>query len=112
MGISFLSKNCGGISSGSGQYVSMSPNPKNFKILNLIELENTYAEIHYPDCKNYEGVKIVVFEGKVADKLLKLTELDPHFSTQELSPIARFKPDNRGKYMALQICKGDIWNHH
>ena len=40
------------------------PNPANYKIISTLKIGNILiAEIVYPDCKNYEGKKILVFEG-------------------------------------------------
>ena len=87
--------------------VNINPNPSKFKIIKIFELENTYAEILYPDCKNYEGLKILVFKGKVAGQLSKIKEIDPHFDDKkQLSPMARFKPDNEGRWLALKLAKG------
>lgn len=87
-------------------YFSMNPNPKNFRIDKLIELQNTYVEVYYPDAKNYEGNKVMVYKGKVAQQILAAKELDPHFSDNGLSPIARFTPTIEGKFYAMQLTKG------
>lgn len=86
----------------------LNPDPCNFKIEKLIELENTYAEIHYPDANNYEGNKVLVFRGRVAEQLLKASEIDPHFYENGLPLIARLKPDFYGKWLGMQIAKGII----
>lgn len=104
MGIG-LGKRCGGYQTAI-KYVSMNPNPANFKIEKMLELENTYVEVFYPDAKNYEGNKVLVFKGCVAQELMAAKEIDPHFSDAFLSPIARFKPDFYGKWLAMQITKG------
>lgn len=89
--------------------VNLNPNPKNFKILKLLEIENTYVEVLYPDARNYEGRKILVYAGQVAQDIMNAKELDPHFSADnKLTPIARFKPDAIGEWMAVQIAKGRI----
>ncbi len=85
--------------------VNLNPNPKNYKIRKLIELDNTYVEVFYPDAKNYEGNKVMVYAGKVAEKLLAADELDPHFQESGLSPIARFAPTEEGKFLAMQLTK-------
>jgi hypothetical protein len=87
--------------------VNVNPNPKNFKIVSLMELENTYVEINYPDCKNYEGNKVLVYKGKVGKQLIQASEIDPHFTPEGLSPIARFAPTFEGRYIAMQITKGN-----
>ena len=88
-----------------GRVTSVCPNPKNFKIKVMVELENTYVEINYPDCSNYEGDKVMVFEGRVAERLLSSSEIDPHFS-EGFSPLARFSPTAIGKSLAMQLAKG------
>lgn len=103
MGCSFM-KSCGGIQTET-KYISMNPNPKNFRIDKLIELQNTYVEIFYPDAKNYEGNKVLVFRGKVARELLSAKEIDPHFNCGFLAPIARFEPSELGKLLGMQLAK-------
>lgn len=99
-------RGCGGYTEKK-VYISMNPNPKNFKIEALVEIENTYVEVFYPDAKNYEGRKIMVYKGKVAEQIMKATELDPHFQPEGLTPIARFAPTLEGKYLAMQLTKGN-----
>lgn len=87
-------------------YVSMNPNPKNFKIIKMIELPNyTYVEAFYPDAKNYEGNKVMVYAGRKAEAILNAKELDPHFEKNGLFPIARFEPTEIGKLLAMQLAK-------
>lgn len=101
MGLNFLGSGRGGCVIGD-----KNPNPRNFKIEKMIELENTYAEINYPDAKNYEGNKVLVFRGRVAEQLIKASEIDPHFYEEGLPLIARLKPDFYGKWLGMQIAKG------
>lgn len=67
----------------------------------------TVAEIHYPDCQNYEGNKILVFEGTSVAKVRKLRSIDPHFCERKehISPIARFAPTKRGWSNAIVFCR-------
>jgi len=102
-----LTKRCYGTISNT-VYVSMNPNPKNFEIIKLIELENTYVEVFYPDAKSYEGNKVLVYKGRMAEQIMSAKELDPHFSETGLSPIARFAPTIEGKCLAMQLTKRDI----
>src|SRR5262245_35821448 len=83
------------------------PDPKNFSILRT-RIIGTFliAKISYPDCKNYEGKKILVFSDTRRSELLKAKSLDPHFCEGEhLSPIARFEPTKKGWEMAVLMCK-------
>lgn len=89
----------------NGEYVSMNPNPCNFQIIEIVEFNNTYVEAIYPDAKNYEGRKVMVYAGKVAKKIKSAKRLDPHFSCVGLSPIARFAPTDDGRFLAMKIAQ-------
>lgn len=71
------------------------PNPYNY----LIVL------INYPDCKNYEGNKVLLYKDIKIKDLKKQDSIDPHFSNNKLkhSPIARFVPTISGWQMALKL---------
>jgi hypothetical protein len=79
------------------------PNPANFEILNSIErFGNVALYIKYPNCKNYEGNKILVYKGVGKNQIVNLKEIDPHFSDDgSLSPVARFEPTQRGWILAM-----------
>ncbi len=80
------------------------PNPKNFKIKTSLQCKRfLIVWINYPDCKNYEGDKILLYEGVTMKKLLKQKSIDPHFSENKKfhSPIARFVPTQNGWYLAM-----------
>jgi len=88
----------GGSKCSSSPYAAPQSNPKpeNFKILNEQYLNGYLILIvNYPDCKNYEGKKVLVYNNfKSSVDLLAFNNgrLDPHFSIGKGSPIARFKP--------------------
>jgi hypothetical protein len=87
------------------------PDPANYRIIDTLTVGNILiAEIQYPDCKNYEGRKILVFEGVSAQALRGQKLIDPHFSknSQYISPIARFEPTTKGWAMATSFAK--MWN--
>jgi len=87
------------------------PDPANYKIIDTLTVGNILiADIQYPDCKNYEGRKILVFEGVTAKSLRGQKLIDPHFSknSKYLSPIARFEPTDRGWKMAESFAK--MWS--
>lgn len=94
--------------SGCGAIVTGNPNPKRFIIVSIIEGKNTYAEIYYPDCTNYEGRKILVYAGKVAGILQQAKEIDPHFQESGLNLLARFAPTEQGKRLAIKLCEDEI----
>ncbi len=78
------------------------PDPSRWKLLEQKIFTNGYVlKVRYLDCTNFEGVKIIVFHGKMS--LPKI--LDPHFSEGKNSPIARFRPDKKGWGMAIKLAK-------
>ncbi len=81
------------------------PDPLRFTIERVKETGPYLAGlIHYPDCTNYEGRKIIVFEGLTETKLRSMKYLDPHFF--EGGPVmARFQPDESGWENALQLMR-------
>ncbi len=83
------------------------PNPKKFKIEKIKSVSRfVIAKIRYPDCTNYEGNKILVFENASKKEILSKKEIDPHFcESNHLSPIARFEPTKRGWQNAIVFCK-------
>ena len=88
--------------------VGNNPNPHNYNILSIEVVNNfTIMEVEYPDCKNYEGKKILVFEKHLnVLKLLNQKMIDPHFSDNPsiIHPIARFIPTEYGLKMARVFC--------
>lgn len=74
------------------------PNPNKFKINKVATITPTLlvVEIEYAGCTNFEGKKICVFNGFTEEVLRSLKSIDPHFDTNPLTPIARFKPNEEG----------------
>lgn len=87
--------------------VPSAPDPHNFKILNYAEIGNyLLVKLRYPDCTNYEGLKICLFENVGYLVLLGSNSLDPHFSpTNDITPIARFEPTEEGWNMGLKLAR-------
>jgi len=89
------------------------PNPYNFKILQSVVTRYAskvclVVKIHYPDAKNFEGIKILVYcDIDGADNLLaKLSnKIDPHFNDSGPCPDARFPPTQKGWRNALAFAK-------
>ena len=80
----------------------VAPNPLRWELLQMASFSNAYVlKVKYIGCTNFEGVKIMVYEGKYGG----LISLDPHFADNDKSPIARFKPDNKGWDRALALAK-------
>ena len=84
------------------------PNPNNWQALQIKEIgKYLVLELKYPDCTNYEGRKILVFENITMIDLINQRSIDPHFSSNKVmkSPIARFVPTQAGWNMAVDFCK-------
>lgn len=80
------------------------PNPAKFRIIETKQVGgNVVAKIRYPDCTNYEGVKICLFVGTTEADLRGRVKLDPHFCEGSLSPFARFKPTAAGWEAAIAM---------
>ena len=81
------------------------PDPANFEIQKLTDKGGGYiiARIRYPDCTNYNGDKILLFKDMTRTHIESLNRLDPHFSDDRNSPIARFKPTGEGFRLAMML---------
>lgn len=87
---------------------SGNPKPDKFRIEKYKIVSNFLVVlVHYPDCQNYEGQKILVFKDLTVEKLHNLRLLDPHFcnSPRHPSPVARFEPTDRGWQYAVLFCR-------
>lgn len=93
----------------SGNNKSGNPNPLNFRIDQISEIKGfKLVVVNYPDCKNYEGDKILVYDKGISVEQIKNSKfLDPHFcdTKEHISPIARFKPDKDGMLCAIVFCE-------
>jgi len=86
--------------------IAPNPNPINFKILKVEEFgRNLVAQIAYPDCINFEGIKICVFKDMSKIEIESLYSIDPHFSEGSQSPFARFKPNKEGWQFACILAR-------
>jgi len=75
------------------------PDPTQFTVIRAVaDKGNVVAMVRYPDAKNYEGLKILVYEGTTPNDLRTAQFLDPHFceSNAHISPVARFAPTPEG----------------
>ena len=80
------------------------PDPKNFEVINTLEDGDfLLVKIKYPDCTNYEGMKILLYFGVPLEKFRRLKKIDPHFCLECISPVARFEPTNNGWDLALRL---------
>lgn len=97
---------CGFSSCKDQKFSGENNNLKYFELLEVREFDNfTYVKVKFPHCSNYEGIKILIYEGKVEVKLKSLLKLDPHFQKEDFSPIARFAPSRVGEACALYFAK-------
>lgn len=65
------------------------------------------VKIHYPNCTNFEGNKILVFRDCTLQDLEEQVAIDPHFSDSKKyhHPIARFVPTEAGLRMAERFVR-------
>jgi hypothetical protein len=83
---------------------SPNPNPFRFEIREGFDYDKCCVlVVYYPDCTTFEGMKVLVTDGCVADyKVAK--SLDPHFF-EKGDVIARFKPTKEGIEQAKSFAK-------
>lgn len=84
------------------------PDPKVFKIVNQEVIGKfLLLQVQYPNCKNFEGSKILLYRNVSPLDLLVQGELDPHFSNKEkyIAPVARFIPTGEGWLMAKMFAQ-------
>lgn len=78
-----------GFSSTHTNYNSKNPNPKRWELVSRYDAPHAHAlKIKYPGCTNFEGIKILVYQGKFEG----LKDRDPHFFDKS-NLLARFRPD-------------------
>jgi len=84
------------------------PDPCNY-VLEKSEQIGSFliVEITYSDCTNYEGKKILMYDGITIRDLRRQKSIDPHFSSNKRfhSPIARFEPTEFGWIMAQKLAR-------
>lgn len=80
--------------------IAPNPSPDNWVLISKYYAKNGYVlKVKYYGCTNFEGIKILVYRGAFIER----EYLDPHFTSDENSPIARFKPTDEGFQMALDL---------
>jgi len=104
MGLSLFNNCC--VYPSNSNVVAPNPDPARFEIIQTKSFKNALiARIKYPDCTNYDGIKLCVYKGLNREDLRNARRLDPHFSTQHMSPFARFKPDKEGWDAACKLAE-------
>jgi hypothetical protein len=87
-------------------YSDRNPDPANYVILETYDIFGMLiVKIRYPNCTNYEGVKLLAYVDVTLEQLKKQKLIDPHFSNNPnfISPVARFEPTERGLEMAIKF---------
>jgi hypothetical protein len=87
--------------------ISGNPDPYDFKIIGTVwfgDRDTGYVvvQVLYPNCKNYEGVKILVMTRESLAEALSKGFLDPHFDPNS-GIVARFVPTALGLDLA-KVC--------
>ena len=82
------------------------PDPLNFNIIKIQQVgDNLVVLINYPNCTNYEGNKICLFKSMNIKTVIGMDTLDPHFSENDNSPFARFRPTDAGWEKAVLVAQ-------
>jgi hypothetical protein len=102
MGMRLFGRSFGDSYKYNDQNPNPNPNPLNFIVKRTKRIgDYVIAEINYPDCDNFEGNKILMWDGVDETFIKNLREIDPHFTNNKYSPIARFKPTKEGWDLAV-----------
>lgn len=85
--------------------VAGNPNPNRFIIKEIHSKgDNHVVKIEYPDARNYEGNKILVYYNVPLHKITSSDNLDPHFADNgSLAPFARLEPTEKGWEYACML---------
>ncbi len=82
------------------------PDPINFEILVIQQVgRHAVVKIRYPDCTNFDGIKICLFLNTDISGMWVRKEIDPHFADNANAPFARFRPDNDGWNIAIKVAE-------
>lgn len=87
---------------------SPNPNPDDYKLIRVEQIGKfLLVEAKYNGCTNFEGKKIMLYEGVTAVELWQQKSLDPHFDNKPnyVSPVARFEPTEKGWSMAKKLAE-------
>lgn len=104
----FSSSSCDTNKTTQQNVINSNPDPSNFKILKYKEIKNNLViHIEYPDSKNYEGKKILLYRNLLHIELIRQKIIDPHFSENNnfYSPFSRFEPTISGWNTACFLAK-------
>ncbi len=100
MGLSLFG-NC----SSTGAGPAPNPDPRRWELLGVWQADKAYVlHVRYLDCTNFEGRKVMVYRGRWLG-IAAGHFLDPHFTEDLSSPVARFRPDAEGWELACQLAR-------
>lgn len=91
----------------SGYSQTGNPNKHNFSVVRRLDIGKVVVvEVKYPDCRNHDGKKILVYDKKeIFERGVRNKSLDPHFLEIGNSPVARFEPSETGWIFAISFAK-------
>ena len=107
MGVSCLGNTCWTYPNKGKKTPPPNPDPSNFLVLDR-ESFGRYllVAVKYPDCTNYEGLKILIYKDVDVSEIRKAKSLDPHFQLDRMSPLMRIAPTPEGWNLGRAICAG------
>ena len=81
--------------------MSNTPNPKEFAIIQIKQINNhVVAKLQYPNCRNHNGLKILVWENTNLNDITMGSYIDPIMSINDVKLIAEFIPTEYGWKLA------------
>ncbi len=83
-----------------------SSDKKNYRFIRTHERNGIVVLwINYPQFKNYEGNKILVYKDTTLVDILNQDYIDPHFLEERgrINPFARFRPTEEGWTIAVRL---------
>jgi hypothetical protein len=71
----------------------VNPNPSNFNIVKIEQIGRLVVGlVEYPNCTNFEGQKIIIWQDTSVKDIVASGIIDPHFADNN-KIIARFRPN-------------------
>jgi hypothetical protein len=96
----------------SETYHPADPRPNLFKIKEIKQIGKfVLAVVNYPNCTEYNGDKILIYDFVSVADVASQKLLDPHFIMPRsgvdkgVYPVARFVADWHGRMLAESFCK-------
>jgi hypothetical protein len=83
------------------------PDPRRFSVRRARQVgRHLLVEVVYPDCKNYEGRKVILYRDTPITALEGMRHLDPHFTDHRdgIVPFARLEPTDEGWAAGIALC--------